>query len=134
MEVAMTTPALTTEYFIAKKGQKRKKAANVGEKVFDAIEIATKALRLCYPLPEVKAVHCYYNNEKIEPFIAPQHGEEFATNHDGDGEVKDFIVIDVYFFLGFNAYEPVSEKDAFVVEVVFPKQFVRKRWNIARVR
>src|SRR5438552_4130143 len=111
MEVAMevqTTP-LSPAYFTKKKAQARKRAATTSGKVFDALEIATKVMRLCYPLPEVKAVRCYYNNDAIEPFIAPQHGQDLVEKHGGD--IKDHVVVDIYFFLGFSAYEPKTEND-----------------------
>jgi len=122
--------ALSAEYFINKKGQMRKRVADTSGKAFEALEIATQVLRLCYPLRMVKAVHVYYNNEQIEPFVRPQH----PGIEGWDKPITEHIVCDIYFLFD-DAYTSKDEDDAFVVEVVFPQGAERNRWDaLARVR
>ena len=117
---------VSNKYFLNKKSQSRKKVADTSGQAFEALEIATQVLRLCYPLRALGAVHCYYNNSKFEPFVAHEQG--------GKAPVKNYIVVDIYFFFEGEAYGTKTEDDAFAVEVAFPQNVERARWHIARVR
>lgn len=122
-----TVVTVTDEYFLRKGSQPRRRISDVSGKAFEAVEVATQVLRLCYPMRYVKAVHCYYNNEPIEPFLAQEH---FTPRLHRDLE---HVVVDVYFLFGGN-YESTSEDEAFAVEVIMPVNAERARWNVARVR
>ncbi len=130
---------LSVDYFTAKRTQKRSKTADVSGKVFEAVEIATKVLRLCYPLRTVKATKCYFNNHPVEPFLRPEH-PGLDEGHDPKlkkftQQCKEYVVVDVYFLFASLANESEGEKDAFAVEVAFPVGVERVRWNrIVRVR
>ena len=115
------------EYFLAKLSQERKKVSDLGDKPFDAIEIATKVLRLCYPLRDIKAVHTYWNNAPREPFYRKQ-GE--APHY---LEKRDTLTVDIFFLFN-DVHGSDREEDAFVVEVTYPVDVERARWDIARVR
>lgn len=116
-------------YFLDKKNHMRKKVSDLSGKGFEAVEIATQVLRLCYPLRNVVAVHSYYNNEPIAPFVRAEH-----EGVEGRDQVPtEHVVVDVYFMFD-DAYTTKSEDEAFVVEVAFPQGLERTRWAVARVR
>ncbi|MBI2120263.1 MAG: hypothetical protein HYT94_01405 [Parcubacteria group bacterium] len=130
--------AFDTAYFTEKKSQNRKRVTNVSGKAHEALEIATKVLRLCYPLRTVRGVHCYYNNTPIEPFLEAEH-PSLAECDDPNTKkfsipCKEYVVVDIYFLFG-DHYASKNAQTAFVVEVAFPQNVERARWSsIARVR
>jgi hypothetical protein len=124
--------SVISEYLTGKRSHRRKKVSDTGDKAFEAVEIATRVLRLHYPERQVRGVRCYFDNTPIEPFLAPEH---LTTKGPADNTRKEHIVVDVYFVFGGAVYPSKSEEDAFVVEVVFPKCAERVRWQgLVRVR
>lgn len=122
---------LTKEYFEAKRRQDRKSVADTGSKGFEAVEIATRVLRLHFPSRHVRAVRTYFNNEPMPPFVKANQSPLAGKL---GGPVRMHIVVDVYFFFG-GQFGSDGEQDAFVVEVAFPIEAQRAQWQcIARVR
>ncbi|HSH31545.1 MAG TPA: hypothetical protein VK963_02650 [Candidatus Saccharimonadales bacterium] len=131
------TAVVSTDYFAAKQAQSRKEVSDTSGKAFEAQEIATQVLRLCYPLRQVTAVHAYYNNSPMKPFVRAEH-PNLKGHHGGLEKMKksaqQYVVVDIYFLFG-GAYVSKSEEEAFVVEVAFPLDTERARWaSLARVR
>ena len=121
--------------FRSKSLQNRKRIGNSGELEFEAQEIATQVFRLHYPLREIAAVHSYFNNEPVKPFLLSEH-PSLTERQAGSmaRPLRKFVVVDVYFLFGGNL-ESKNEDEAFVVEVTFPEEAERSRWSgIRRVR
>ena len=124
------------KYFLAKPRQPRKLASSTNNKVFDAVEIANKVLRLCFPYRVVKTTRVYWNNFGTNLLITssdPEIGPEWVKAK----------TVDVYFWLldqrfeQQERYDPDQEKESFVVEVAYPAKkpkYEKGRWDIARVR
>lgn len=143
----MNKLGFTSDYFTNKKNHERKQIFDISEKNFEALQITQKVVGLCYPWRFIKAVHCYYDNTPIEPFMLPelQLDSDLQKFAEEDGltkrekkqmqPIKDYIVIDVYFLFGDSAYPSQGEQDAFMVEVAFPVGGEKARWaSLARVR
>lgn len=125
------------DYFSVKSSQDRMRVSDVSGKAFGAIEIARQVLRLCYPLRQIAAVHCYYNNSPMEPFVGAEH-PDLPVHQEGFEKLtkppKEYIVVDIYFLFD-DQFGSKNEDEAFAVEVAYPVDVSRVRWrSIARVR
>jgi|GEM_PF-3937790 len=126
--------SVSSEYFTDKVTHSRREVSDVSGKAFEAVEIATQVLRLCYPLRPVSAVRTYYDNTPIEPFLNAEHSSLSDAESSMAVPIPSYTVVDVNFLFG-GAYVSRGENDAFAVEVAFPADAKRVRWQtIIRVR